>query len=612
MKRVFSLLILILIFTSPFVHAEEGAIANPPAFQAAEQGIPAQPPPPEVIAEEQTVDTGDTAWIIVSTALVMLMTPGLALFYGGMVRRKNVLGTIMQSFIALGVVSIVWVLYGYSLAFGPDVNHIIGNLDWVGLKGVGLDPNPDYAGTIPHMAFMIFQMMFAVITPALITGAFAERFKFNTYIIFLVLWVTFVYAPIAHWVWGVGGWIRNMGALDFAGGTVVHICSGISALAAAILIGKRKGYGSEPMPPHNLTMTILGAALLWFGWFGFNGGSALASGSLATSAFVVTHIATAAAALSWMIAEWAYRNKPTALGVASGAVAGLVAITPASGFVGPISAMIIGFVAGVVCYIAINLKNKIGYDDSLDVVGVHGVGGTWGALATGLFATTLINPGGADGVFFGNPSLLGLQSIAVLATWIYAFIATSIILIVLKAIMGLRVSEEEEVTGLDLALHGESGYTFGVGTGITSRIGERKTSLGAPKSVKTIPKRTPPKTQHVMPSVPVSRRMETVEEKIIPRPTTISPITTREPSEKPFTIEIEGVDISWFSSWWREMCQMDWRNAPQAFRDIYGYVSRFKDKTLSFRKGDPEEFKKRIEELLTRSGMHNFRVRVIG
>jgi Amt family ammonium transporter len=600
MKRYIGLTLLILILISGPVFAEE-AVTNPLTSPAVEQAAPAP-----------KIDTGDTAWMIVATAFVMLMTPGLALFYGGMVRRKNVLGTIMQSFIALGVVSIVWVIYGYSLAFGPDVNHIIGNLDWVGLKGVGLDPNPDYAGTIPHMAFMIFQMMFAVITPALITGAFAERFKFNTYLIFLILWVTFVYAPIAHWVWGVGGWIRNLGVLDFAGGTVVHICSGVSALAAAILIGKRKGYGAEPMPPHNLTMTFLGAALLWFGWFGFNAGSALASGSLATSAFVVTHIATAAAALSWMIAEWAYRNKPTALGVASGAVAGLVAITPASGFVGPISAMIIGFVAGVVCYIAINLKNKIGYDDSLDVVGVHGIGGTWGAIATGLFATTLVNPAGANGVFFGNPSLLGLQAIAVLATWIYAFIATSIILVVLKAIMGLRVSEEEEMIGLDLALHGESGYTFGVGTAITSRIGERKISLGTPKPVIQLTKRIPPKTKHVMPSAPISIRRETVEEEITPPPKLTSPVITKETVERPFSIEVEGIDNSWFTNWWREMCQMDWRVAPQAFRDIYGYVSRFKDKTLSFRKGDPEEFKKRIEELLSKSGMHNFRVRVIG
>ncbi len=414
--------------------------------------VPASSPP--------KVDTGDTAWLLISSALVMLMTPGLALFYGGMVRAKNVLGTIMQSFIALGVISIQWVLYGYSLAFGPDIGHVIGSLGWIGLRGVGLDPNPDYAATVPHQAFMIFQMMFAVITPALITGAFAERFKFKTYLVFLVLWATFVYDPLAHWVWGTGGWIKNLGALDFAGGLVVHISSGIAALAAALLVGKRKGYGEEPLPPHNLTLTLLGAALLWFGWFGFNGGSAVASGSLATSAFVVTHISTAAAALSWMIAEWAYRGEPTVLGAASGAVAGLVAITPASGFVGPVPAILIGAGAGVACYFAINLKTKLGYDDSLDVVGVHGVGGTWGALATGLFASKAINAAGSDGLFFGNPSLLGIQALSVVSAWVYSFVVTLILLKVLDWTMGLRISEEHEVSGLDISQHGESGYSF--------------------------------------------------------------------------------------------------------------------------------------------------------
>jgi Amt family ammonium transporter len=406
------------------------------------------------------VDTGDTAWILISSALVMLMTPGLALFYGGMVRSKNVLGTIMQSFIALGIITVQWVLYGYSLAFGPDIGHIIGSLKWVGLRGVGLEPFPVYSATIPHQAFMIFQMMFAIITPALITGAFAERFKFKTYLVFLILWATFVYDPMAHWVWGVGGWIRNLGALDFAGGLAVHISSGMAALAAALVVGKRKGYGYEPMPPHNLTMTLLGAALLWFGWFGFNGGSAVASGSLATSAFVVTHISTASAALSWMIVEWAYRGNPTVLGAASGAVAGLVAITPASGFVGPVSAIVIGLAAGGICYFAINFKNRLGYDDSLDVVGVHGVGGTWGALATGLFASKAINSAGNDGLFFGNPSLLGIQALSVVSAWIYSFVMTLIILKILDWTMGLRVSDEHEINGLDISQHGEAGYSF--------------------------------------------------------------------------------------------------------------------------------------------------------
>ena len=457
MKRI-PVLFLLLVYLSIGVGmalAEEAKKETPPQ-QAPTLSAPLIPPSQAA----PKVDPGDTSWMLVSSALVMLMTPGLALFYGGMVRRKNVLGTIMQSFIALAVISIQWVLYGYSLSFGPDIGHVIGSFAWIGLRGVGLDPFPDYAATVPHQAFMIFQMMFAVITPALITGAIAERFKFKTYLAFLILWATFVYDPLAHWVWGTGGWIRNLGALDFAGGLVVHISSGVAALAATFVVGKRRGYGEEPMPPHNLTMTILGAALLWFGWFGFNGGSAIASGSLATSAFVATHISTAAAALSWMIAEWKHRGNPTALGAASGAVAGLVAITPASGFVGPISAILIGLAAGFVCYMAINLKSKLGYDDSLDVVGVHGVGGTLGALATGLFASKAINPAGNDGLFFGNPALLGTQALSVLVAWVYSFVVTWIILKILDRTMGLRVSDEHELNGLDLSQHGEAGYSF--------------------------------------------------------------------------------------------------------------------------------------------------------
>ena len=407
-----------------------------------------------------TVDKGDTAWLLISTALVMLMTPGLALFYGGMVRRKNVLGTIMQSFIALGVVSIQWVLIGYSLAFGPDLGHFIGNLSWAGLHGVGFAPNPDYAPTVPHQAYMLFQMMFAVITPALITGAFAERFKFSTYLIFLLLWSTFVYCPIAHWVWGVGGWIRNMGALDFAGGLVVHISSGTAALVAAIMVGKRKVHLDEITKPNNLTMTLTGAALLWFGWFGFNAGSALTSGSLATSAFLATHIAAAAATMSWLFTEWIHQGRPTALGAASGAVAGLVAITPASGFVDPVAALIIGLGVGVVCYFAVGAKNKLGYDDSLDAVGVHGVGGTFGALMVGLFASKAINPAGADGLFLGNFNILGVQALSVLVTIAYSFTVTWIILKIFDKTLGVRVNGEDELDGLDLSQHGESGYSF--------------------------------------------------------------------------------------------------------------------------------------------------------
>ncbi len=406
------------------------------------------------------IDTGDTTWLLVSTAFVMLMTPGLALFYGGMVRKKNVLGTIMQSFIALGIVTIQWVLFGYSLAFGPDVHHIIGNLSWIGLNGVGLEPNPDYAATVPHQAFMLFQMMFAVITPALITGAFAERFKFSAYIIFLFLWSTIVYDPIAHWVWGMGGWIHNLGALDFAGGLVVRISSGVSALAAAFVVGKRRGHGHDLMPPHNLTMTLLGAALLWFGWFGFNGGSALASGALATSAFLATHIAAAGATFSWVLVEWKMRGKPTMLGAASGCVAGLVGITPAAGFVGPMSALLIGLAVGAVCYYGIGIKNIFGFDDSLDAVGVHGVGGIFGALATGVLASRAVNAAGADGLWLGNPGLLGTQALSILAVVLYSFTVTWILLKVLDKVMGVRVTAEEESVGLDLSQHEESGYIF--------------------------------------------------------------------------------------------------------------------------------------------------------
>lgn len=426
-------------------------VAVTPEAQAA-AAVPAPAPP--------KIDTGDTAWVLVSTAMVLAMTaPGLALFYGGMVRSKNALGTIMQSFIILCLISIQWVLWGYSLAFGPDKGHLIGGLEWLGLNGVGLDPNADYAATIPHQAFMIFQMMFAVITPALITGAFAERMKFSGFLIFTLLWATFIYDPLAHWVWAVGGWVRNLGALDFAGGTVVHISSGASALACAIVLRRRLGYGKEQMVPHNLPMTVLGASLLWFGWFGFNAGSAVASGALATSAFVVTNTATAAAALAWMLVEWMYRGKPTVLGAASGAVAGLVAITPASGFVGPLPSIVIGLGAGVFCYLAVLWKSKLGYDDALDVVGIHGVGGIWGALATGLFASKAINAAGADGLFYGNPAQFGIQAAAVLISVAFAFVGTFIILKLVDGFIGLRVSEEEERMGLDLSQHDERAYS---------------------------------------------------------------------------------------------------------------------------------------------------------
>ncbi|MDN5293234.1 MAG: ammonium transporter, Amt family [Eubacteriales bacterium] len=424
------------------------------------------------LGAEGGVNGSDTTFVFISAALVLLMTPGLALFYGGMVRRKNVLSTMMYSFAPIALISVQWILIGYTLAFGPDIGHLIGGLDWLGFKGVGAAPNPDYAPTIPHQAFAMFQLMFAIITPALISGAVAERMRFSAYLLFTLLWATLVYDPLAHWVWGVDGWIRNMGALDFAGGTVVHISSGVSGLVAALVLGKRKGYGREPILPHHLPMTLLGAGILWFGWFGFNAGSALAVGDLAMNAFVVTNTSAAAGALAWMLTEWLHHGKPTALGAASGAVAGLVAITPASGFVEPLPAIIIGLVSGVLCYGAVaGLKSKLGYDDALDAFGCHGVGGTWGAIATGLFASKAVNPAGADGLFYGNPGLLVPQLISVVATYALAAVMTFIILKVVNVFCPLRVTVEEEEIGLDITQHGEDAYRDMVLTASASRKG---------------------------------------------------------------------------------------------------------------------------------------------
>ncbi|MGZ3512027.1 MAG: ammonium transporter, partial [Candidatus Binataceae bacterium] len=383
------------------------------------------------------INSGDTSWLLTSSALVLLMTaPGLALFYGGMVRRKNVLAMLMQSFILAALVSVQWILFGYSLAFSPG-NALIGSLHWIGLHGVSAtQPYADYAPTVPHQAYMIFQCMFAVITPALITGAFAERISFKGFLVFSLLWMTFIYDPLAHWVWGIDGWLHRFGVLDFAGGTVVHISSGTSALAAVLVIGPRRGFMREPMPPHNLTLTLIGAGLLWFGWFGFNAGSALAANGLATSAFVATHIGAAAAALGWVFAEWLVLGKPTTLGVASGVVAGLVAITPASGYVGPMSSIVIGLGAGVLCFFAVRMKTRFGYDDALDVVGVHAVGGIWGALATGLFASVAVNAAGADGLFFGNPLQFLIQIVAVMASIAFAFLGSLVLLGLTDALVG--------------------------------------------------------------------------------------------------------------------------------------------------------------------------------
>lgn len=420
-------------------------------------------------AETPVIDTGDTAFIMICTALVFIMTPGLALFYGGMVRRKNVLSTMMQSFAAMALVSVQWVLIGYTLGFGTDINHLVGGLDWLGMIGVTGDPNAAYAATIPHQAFVLFQLMFAIITVALISGAFAERMRFGAFVAFVLLWTTLVYDPLAHWVWGVDGWLRNLGALDFAGGTVVHISSGISGLIACIVLGRRHEAGAEPMVPHNLPLTMLGAGLLWFGWFGFNAGSALAANGLAGTAFLVTNTCAAVGAISWVGAEWLHHGKPTALGAASGLVAGLVAITPAAGFVSPLSSIAMGIIVGPLCYFAVSkLKSKLRYDDSLDAFGIHGIGGIFGALATGVFASTAVNPAGFDGLLFGNPHQLLVQLIAVVATLAFAATATFIILKVLSLFAPLRVSDEEEETGLDITQHGEDAYSYGDMSTITA------------------------------------------------------------------------------------------------------------------------------------------------
>jgi Amt family ammonium transporter len=405
------------------------------------------------------VNAADTAWLLMSSALVMLMTPGLALFYGGMVRRKNFLSTIMMSFAILALVGILWVVYGYSLGFGPDKWGIIGGLDWVGLRQVGQEPSSVYATTVPHLAFMIFQAMFAIITVALITGAVVERMKFSAFLVFSTLWLTFVYCPVAHWVWGSGGWLAGLGALDFAGGTVVHINAGVSALALAWLLGPRRGYREKaPMEPNNIPMVVLGAGLLWFGWFGFNAGSALTSGGLASSAFVATNISGAAAASTWMILSWIYR-RPTVLGTATGAIAGLAAITPAAGFVSPMMGIPIGVVAAVVCYYAMLFRAKrMGIDESLDVWACHGIGGTWGVLATGIFASIAVNSAGANGLIFGNTLQLAKQLLAVVSVWAFAFGVTLGLGKLVDVVMGLRVSPTEETVGLDISQHGERAY----------------------------------------------------------------------------------------------------------------------------------------------------------
>lgn len=407
------------------------------------------------------MNSGDTAWVLMSSALVLLMTmPGLAFFYGGLVRRKNVLSILMQCFIILCVISLQWMLFGYSLAFGPDFHGIIGDLSWAGLHGVGSAPNTNYAATIPHTVFMVFQMMFAVITPALIIGSYAERVKFPAFLMFTFLWATFVYDPLAHWVWGTGGWLKSLGALDFAGGIVVHVSSGISALVLAVMLGKRIGYNHGPIRPHNLPFTVLGGALLWFGWFGFNAGSALAADGIAANAFITTNTATAAAGLTWALIEWWHNGTPTILGTVTGAVAGLVAITPACGFVNPVNALFIGMAVAFVCYLAVAvIKSKVGYDDSLDAFGVHGVGGTFGTIATGLLAEKAVNAAGTDGLFFGNAHQFMVQGLMLLVTIVFAAVMTFIIFKIVDAVIGMRVEEKNEIVGLDLTQQSEAAYT---------------------------------------------------------------------------------------------------------------------------------------------------------
>lgn len=402
------------------------------------------------------MNTGDTAFMFLSTILVMLMTPGLALFYSGMVKEKNVLSTTMHSYCCIAIVSIQWILVGYSLAFGPDISHITGNLSWTFLNNVGFKPFAAYAPTIPHNLFMMYQLMFAIITPALITGAFAERIKFPAFLAFILIWTTVVYDPVAHWVWGTGGWIKNLGALDFAGGTVVHISSGVSGLVAAIYIGKRK---IKKTSPNNLPMTILGAGLLWFGWYGFNAGSALGLNNVTMTAFITTNTSAAAATIAWVACEWIVTKKATVLGAVTGAVIGLVSITPAAGFVTPASSIVIGAIGSIICYFAVSyLKPKFNYDDALDAFGCHGIGGTWGSIATGIFATKAVNSGGANGLLYGNPSLVLTQFIATISVYVYSIVMTIIILKLVSLVFKLRADDNEEDLGLDISMHGEKGY----------------------------------------------------------------------------------------------------------------------------------------------------------
>ncbi len=534
------------------------------------------------------IDSGDVAWVLTSSAIVLMMTiPGLGLFYGGLVRTKNVLSVLMQCLATAAVVSVTWVLWGYSIAFGPDHGGVVGDLSLFALQGVSWERGT-VSESIPDQAFMVFQLMFAIITPALIVGSFAERMKFSAFLLLVIFWSTFVYSPLAHWVWG-GGWLGARGALDFAGGTVVHISSGTSALVAAAMIGRRRGHGREPMPPHNVPFVVAGAALLWVGWFGFNAGSALAANGIATVAFVNTNTAAGSAVIGWLFSEWVGKGKPTAVGAATGAVAGLVAITPAAGFVEPWAAILIGLVAGWLCYKACNWKNRVGYDDALDVVGVHGVGGTWGAIATGLFASPALSDGG---FFTGNPQQLLTQLEGIGATIGLCLVGTFLILGLVNSVVGLRVEDEDEEAGLDLTLHAESAYaTAGSGSPVGQRA-PRQTRSSAAAALARIAEGPASEPASLSPAWRPVRREP-------PRPASgEAGALAGGDGSKPFQIVVEGVEPRTLTRWWRDLCAQDFTKAPPAFRDIHPQVRSFEGTTFRFRGGDPAATRERLAYLL--------------
>lgn len=591
-----------------------------------------------VSGTSSTVDSGDTAWMLASTALVLMMTiPGLALFYGGLVRPKNVLSTLMHSFFCAALISVTWVAYGYSLAFGPTIDGLIGRLDYAflnGLVGTAAPAGP----TIPHLVFAAFQATFAIITPALISGAFAERMRFPAFVLFMLLWSTLIYNLLAHWVWG-GGWIATeVGALDFAGGTVVHISSGVSALVSAIFLGRRLGYTpGEAIPPHNMALTVLGASLLWVGWFGFNAGSALSSGQLAAVAFVNTNTAAAAAALGWLIAEWVRSGRPTVLGAASGAVAGLVCITPGAGFVTPAASVVFGLAAGVLCYAAVTLKAKLGYDDALDVVGVHMVGGTLGALLTGVFATAKVNPavptlslGLEGGLFYGYPELLWKQLIAIAATYALCGFGTLLILVIVNALVDVRAEAEEEMIGLDLTQHSEQAYPYfpvALGLGPGERRGlereleeaerrrERLLRLMQSAEVGTTGAGV------AAPSFPLSRAAPEAAPPATASPSSPTRPSSGVPSEQPrvvvqttgsgapVRVVIENVDRKWLRAMWEDLCHQYPQNVPADFKDVYENVISFRDNVFTLKPGDASRYRHHIVNLLRLYGLDSSELR---